>query len=102
MSIVTTTTQTIASQKHRTWRINCESPNGGTPVISVYREVISLDASGAQVGPNEQTVQALTLACTPAAIAALPTQFQSLSASLSAFGDWLEQNPSGVASTPTA
>lgn len=106
MSIVTpVTTSTVTQTKRRTWRVNIETANGQTPVISGYREALSLDSSGNQVGPSVQSLQPLQLALSPAAIAELPTQYQPLPALISSFFDWLEANPSGVApatTTPTA
>ena len=90
MSIVTPVSQTVAAQKRRTWRVNIETANGQTPVISGYREVISLDAQGNQVGLAEQSMVPLQLALTPAELAALPTEYQGLPGLISSFFDWLE------------
>jgi len=90
MSITTPSTQTIASTKRRTWRVNIETPNGGTPVISGYREAISLDASGNQVGEAAQSMTPLAMALDAAAIAALPAKYQPLPGLISSFFDDLE------------
>jgi len=90
VSITTAVTQTIVSTKRRTWRVNIETANGQTPVISGYREVISLDASGNQVGLSEQSLSPLVMALDAAAIAALPAKYQPLPGLISAFFDDLE------------
>jgi hypothetical protein len=87
MSITTPVSQTVASHKRRTWRVNIETPNGGTPVISGYREQISLDASGAQVGPSAVSQIPLALALDAATVAALPAKYQPLPGLISAFFD---------------
>jgi hypothetical protein len=97
MSITVPVSQTVASQKRRTWRVNIETANGQTPVISGYREVISLDAMGNQVGLADQSMVPLQMALDAAAIAKLPAEYQPLPELISSFFDWLEQNPSGVA-----
>ena len=99
MSITTQVSQTVAAQKRRTWRVNIETANGQTPVISGYREVISLDANGNQVGISEQSLMPLQMALDAAAIAKLPTEYQPLPGLISSFFDWLEQNPTGVAAS---
>ena len=90
MSITTPVSQTVTAQKRRTWRVNIETPNGGTPVISGYREAISLDAGGNQVGLSAQSLSPLVMALDAAAIAALPAKYQPLPGLISAFFDDLE------------
>ena len=90
MSIVTPVSQTVAAQKRRTWRVNIETANGQTPVISGYREVISLDAQGNQVGLAEQSMIPLQMALDAAAVAKLPAEYQPLPGLISSFFDWME------------
>jgi hypothetical protein len=101
VSIVIPITPTTATQaKRRTWRVNIETPNGQTPVISGYREVISLDAKGNQVGLAEQSMIPLQMALDAAAIAKLPAEYQPLPGLISSFFDWLEENPHGPVIPP--
>ena len=90
MSITTTISTTIASTKRRTWRVQIETPNGGTPVITGHRETISLDASGNQVGLPDRSSTPLVMGMDAAAVAALPTKYQGLPALIAAFFDDLE------------
>ena len=92
MSITTpvTTPVAVASTKRRTWRVNIETANGQTPVISGYREAISLDASGAQVGLSAQSMTPLIMTLDAATIAALPAKYQPLPGLISSFFDDLE------------
>ena len=95
MSIVTPITGVATQQKNRTYRMVIDTSNGVTPAVSVLRETIVMDADGNQLGANQPAPQPLTLQCSAAVLAALPTQFQGIQKLLSEFGDWLEQNPNG-------
>ena len=98
MSVTVAVSQVAVATKRRTWRFEVDSPSGESPVVTVFRETQQVDASGAVItGQSIQSTVPLALALTPAVLAALPAQFQSAPAMISAFGDWLEANPGGVA-----
>jgi hypothetical protein len=53
---ITMGTETVAlTIEERTWRVNIETPRGEVPIVTVFREIIRADASGAvvsrEVGP---------------------------------------------------
>jgi hypothetical protein len=102
MSITTPVSQAIASTKRRTWRMGVESPSGQSPVISGFRETLSLDASGNQVGPSSVSQDGLRMALTPAAIAALPAKYQVLPGLLKSFFDDFESGALDAALAATA
>lgn len=46
MAINRGTKNVALSSEERTWRINIETPKGGDPVVTIYREIVTSDADG--------------------------------------------------------
>ena len=79
------------SVKHRTWRVQIECPNGGTPVIQGFREAISLDSNGVQIGESSKSMEPFSFSVTPETLLTIPEEYRNIPSLLSSFFDWMEQ-----------
>ena len=62
MAINRGTKSLTVSTEERTWRVNIETPLGGDPVVTVWRELVTKDAEGNIIAkvPSETTSRSLS------------------------------------------
>ena len=86
---------TAVANQRRTWRTQIESPKGQPYIVEFFRETVPVDTAGNATGPSVLDLAiglpALSFVATAASVAALPVQFQGVSALISQFADYLEQ-----------